>query len=98
MDMKAHETLIEAIGEVRSRVRYGCKSDILGLVSLKGIGRVRAREMSKLLGVSMVSDVAELTEKDCERLSDLRGWSPRLVENLVRDAGRTVRREKRKYN
>ena len=98
MDIKSHETLIEAIGEVRSRVRYGCKSDILGLVSLKGIGRVRAREMSKLLGVSMVSDVAELTEKDCERLSDLRGWSPRLVENLVRDAGRTVRREKRKYN
>ena len=54
--------------------------------------------MSELLGVSMVSDVAELTDKDCERLSDLRGWSPRLVEKLVRDAGRTVRREKRKYN
>ena len=98
MDRKAHETLIEAIGEVRSRVRYGCKSDILGLVSLKGIGRVRAREMSNLLGVSMVSDVAELTEKDCEKLSDLRGWSPRIVENLVRDAGRSARREERKYN
>tara|TARA_B000000475_G_scaffold67465_1_gene54054 strand:- start:1916 stop:4465 length:2550 start_codon:yes stop_codon:yes gene_type:complete len=98
MDRKSHEALIEALGEVRSRVRYGCKSDILGLVSLKGIGRVRAREMSELLGVSMVSDVAELTDKDCERLSDLRGWSPRLVEKLVRDASRTVRREKRKYN
>ena len=32
----AHEVLIESIGEVRGRVRYGCKNDILGLVSLKG--------------------------------------------------------------
>lgn len=95
---QAHETLIDAIGETRRRVRYGCKSDILGLVSLKGIGRVRAREMSKLLGVSEVSDVAELTEKDRERLSDLRGWSVRLVENLVKDAARMTRRSSRKDN
>ena len=46
----------------------------------------------------MGSVLGELTEKDCEKLSDLRGWSPRLVEKLVRDASRTVRREKRKYN
>ena len=94
----AHEALIESIGEVRGRVRYGCKNDILGLVSLKGIGRVRAREMSDLLGVGMISDIAELTEKDRERLSDLRGWSQKLVENIVREAGRKVRREKRKDN
>ena len=54
--------------------------------------------MSELLGVSMVSDVAELTEKDRERLSDLRGWSHKLVENIVKEAGRKVRRDKRKYN
>lgn len=98
MNRDAHEALIESIAEVHGRVRYGCKSDILGLVSLKGIGRVRAREMSELLGVSMVSDVAELTEKDRERLSDLRGWSHKLVENIVKEAGRKVRRDKRKYN
>ena len=93
----AHEALIESIGEIRGRVRYGCKSDVLGLVSLKGIGRVRAREMSELLGVTTVSDIAELTEKDQERLSELRGWSPKLVENIMREAGRKVRRNKRKY-
>ena len=98
MSRDAHEALIESITEVHGRVRYGCKSDILGLVSLKGIGRVRAREMSELLGVSMVSDIAELTEKDRERLSDLRGWSHKLVENIVREAGRKVRRDKRKNN
>jgi hypothetical protein len=54
--------------------------------------------MSDLLGVGMVSDVAELTEKDRERLSDLRGWSQKLVENIVREAGRKVRIEKRKDN
>ena len=54
---------MEAIDEVHRRVRYGCKSDLLGLVSLRGVGRVRAREMAKLLGVSEASDIAELTGK-----------------------------------
>ena len=53
--------------------------------------------MSELLGVTTVSDIAELTEKDQERLSELRGWSPKLVENIMREAGRKVRRNKRKY-
>ena len=59
------------------------------------MGRVRAREMAKLLGVSEASDIAELTERDMSMLSDLRGWSPRLVENLVQIASRAVRRRAR---
>ncbi|MDC0212296.1 DEAD/DEAH box helicase [Euryarchaeota archaeon] len=95
MGREAHRTLVEAIDEVHRRVRYGCKSDLLGLVSLRGVGRVRAREMAKLLGVSEASDIAELTERDMSMLSDLRGWSPRLVENLVQTASRAVRRRAR---
>ena len=95
MGREAHRTLVEAIDEVHRRVRYGCKSDLLGLVSLRGVGRVRAREMAKLLGVSEASDIAELTERDISMLSDLRGWSPRLVENLVQTASRAVRRRAR---
>ena len=93
-DRDAHKTLYESIDEVHRRVRYGCKSDILGLVSIKGIGRVRAREMVETLGVSSALDVSEITERDKARLSDLRGWSPKLVDNLVKSAGKAVRRSR----
>tara|TARA_B100000686_G_C16801030_1_gene986051 strand:- start:254 stop:2809 length:2556 start_codon:yes stop_codon:yes gene_type:complete len=91
-DRSAHKTLFESIDEVHRRVRYGCKADILGLVSIKGIGRVRAREMYETLGVTSALDVSEITERDMSRLSDLRGWSPKLVDNLVGSAVKSVRR------
>ena len=90
----AHKILYDSIDEVHRRVRFGCKADILGLVSIKGIGRVRAREMAETLGVSNALDVSEITERDKARLSDLRGWSPKLVDNLVRSAGKSVRRSR----
>ena len=94
IERDAHKTLYDSIDEVHRRVRYGCKPDILGLVSIKGVGRVRAREMAETLGVSTVMDVSEITERDKARLSDLRGWSPKLVDNLVRLAGKSVRRSR----
>ena len=93
-NQSAHKTLFESIEETHRRVRYGCKSDILGLVSIKGIGRVRAREMSETLGVTSALDVTEITERDRSRLSDLRGWSPKLIDNLVDSARKAVRRER----
>jgi len=91
-DRASHKTLVESIDEVHRRVRYGCKADILGLVSIKGVGRVRAREMYENLGIESVADVFEMTERDKEKLSDLRGWSPKLVGNIVDSAGKLVRR------
>ena len=83
--------MYDSIDEVHRRVRYGCKSDILGLVAIKGVGRVRAREMADTLGVSDASDVSMLTERDKGRLSDLRGWSPKMVENIVSLASRSTK-------
>ena len=57
-----------------------------------GVGRTRAREMMKLLGVETALDVASLTEKDSSKLADLRGWSPKLVSNIVAEASRVSRR------
>jgi ribosomal protein S13 len=59
---------------------------------LRGIGRVRAREMVEKLGVSNVKDVALLTENDKIKLSELRGWSMKLVEKVVKNATETKRR------
>ena len=94
IERDAHKILYDSIDEVHRRVRFGCKADILGLVSIKGIGRVRAREMAETLGVSTALDVSEITDRDKARLSDLRGWSPKLVDNLVRSAGKSVRRSR----
>ena len=92
MDRGAHKILFDSVDEVHRRVRYGCKADILGLVSIRGVGRVRAREMSDTLDVCSASDVSLITEKDRSRLSDLRGWSSKLVDNIVEAATKTVRR------
>ena len=94
MDRSAHKILYESIDEVHRRVRYGCKADILGLVSIRGVGRVRAREMSDTLGVNDASDLSTITERDKSRLSDLRGWSPKLVDKLVDSANKAVRRSR----
>ena len=90
----AHKTLYESIDEVHRRVRYGCKADILGLVAIRGVGRVRAREMSNTLGVNDVSDLSVITERDKSRLSDLSGLSPKLVDKLVDSAIKAVRRSR----
>ena len=84
--VNAQKTLFQSIDEVHRRVRFGCKSDILGLVAIKGVGRIRAREMSNLLGVTSASDVAMMTERDCNILSEQRGWSPNLVEKMKSSA------------
>ncbi len=95
MDRGSHRTLVEAVDEMHRRIRYGCKTELLGLVALRGVGRARARQMADLLGVSNAADLAELTERDMQKLSDLRGWSPRLVEGIVNTASRVVRRRSR---
>ena len=92
MNRGAHKTLYESIDEVHRRVRYGCKADILGLVAIRGVGRVRAREMSDTLGLNSARDLSSITERDKARLSDLRGWSPKLVDKLVDSASKAVRR------
>ena len=94
MDRSAHKILYESIDEVHRRVRYGCKADILGLVAIRGVGRVRAREMADTLGINDASDLSAITERDKSRLSDLRGWSPKLVDKLVDSANKAVRRSR----
>ena len=94
MDIKSHRVLYEAIDEIHRRVRYGCKSDLLALITLRGVGRVRAREMVNLLGVSNVKDVASMTENDKIKLSELRGWSMKLVDNTVNNASQVSKRIK----
>ncbi|MAK40934.1 MAG: hypothetical protein CL993_04320 [Euryarchaeota archaeon] len=88
----SHKILYELINELHQRVRFGCKSDILSLVRVKGIGRVRARELERTLGIINADDIVELTERDRQKLADLRGWSTKLVEKLIKSAKKTSKR------
>ena len=94
LDPSQHKVLVDLVSELHRRISHGCKSDLLGLVSIRGIGRIRAREMVDLLGVENASDVAALTERDRDKLASLRGWSIRLVDNLVEAASRSSRRQR----
>ena len=83
----------ECIAEIQRRVRYGVRAELLGLVGIRGIGRVRAREMYHI-GLEDPHHVAEMGPRDRKRLEDLRGWSPRLVDNTISNAQRLLARRR----
>tara|TARA_B100001750_G_C15486254_1_gene588471 strand:- start:686 stop:1891 length:1206 start_codon:yes stop_codon:yes gene_type:complete len=86
--------LIEMLDELRLRIVNGCRPDLLQLVMIRGVGRVRARHMAKY-GIRTVDDVLEMTEKDQLRLSEEWGWSRQLVDGIMEKA-RKVRRPQRR--
>jgi len=83
--------LIDCIDVMRKRVTNGCKEDLLALISMRGIGRVRARTMATH-NLRTPIDVASMTEDQIAKLADERGWSPQLVDNVVKQAERIIRR------
>ena len=75
--------VINMLDELRKRIRYGCKKELLPLVSLPHIGRKRARDLASM-GVYSPKDFLELTSRDKSRLLALPGWGPKLIENIAK--------------
>ena len=75
--------VINRLDELRKRIRYGCKKELLSLVSLPNIGRKRARDLINM-GVNTPRDILELTSRDKNRLISLQGWGPKLIENIIK--------------
>lgn len=88
---KIANSLSELLGEVQIRIRHGCKSDIIQLVSISGVGRKRARDMIEKLSVESVRDVASMTDSDISKLSTLQGWSVRLATNIKNEAALKIK-------
>ncbi len=86
--------MVELIDEVRLRVRHGCKTDLLQLVALRNVGRVRARTLAGL-GLRSLADIVEMTERDRRKIADERGWSMQLVNGIVKQAAQLSGRKKR---
>lgn len=68
---------------LRARVRYGIKEELLELVSLKGIGRVRARNLYDA-GFRTLKD---LTETNVEQISQVPAMGTALAENIKKQLG-----------
>ncbi len=66
----------------RSRVRAGCKEDLLQLVQIRNIGRNRARTLSEM-GIRTPADLLRMSNQELDKLKSLRGWGPVLVERIL---------------
>ncbi len=75
------------IPRLRRRVRYGVREELLPLVALKGIGRVRAR----VLYDAGFTDPGKLARTAPERIAALPHFGGKLAENLVAEARDYVR-------
>ena len=74
--------LMQNLDVLRERIRHGCRTDLLSLVTMKNVGRARARTLQEF-GVRTPKDLLELSQRDLDRLTSLRGWGPVLVERII---------------
>jgi len=75
---------LKELRKVDRRIRYGVKGELLPLVELKNIGRVRAR---KLFGASVktIPDLEKMPAKDLARV-----LGPRIAESVKKQLGEDV--------
>jgi helicase len=74
---------VSDINNLLLRVQNGCKEELLNLVSLKGIGRVRARALYR----EGFNSVNELRNVPLERLAKIKGIGKAVATNLKRQIG-----------
>ena len=91
---KADIDLLEMLDVMRKRVTNGCKEDLLSLIAIRGVGRVRARTLADH-GYRTPLEICRITKKSAQKLADERGWSPQLVENIMRAADRAIQTRSR---
>lgn len=76
LEKKGH--LLTEIDALRTRIDYGVKEELVNLVKIKGIGRVRARILFKN-GISNSEDLAKIP---IEKLSKIDKIGPVIAENI----------------
>lgn len=78
----AKKNVLLIIEELTKRIRYGCKKELLNLVSIPNIGRKRARDLVNM-GIQNPREINDLTSRDIDRLLALPGWGPKLLEKII---------------
>ncbi|MEF8879933.1 MAG: DEAD/DEAH box helicase [Candidatus Thermoplasmatota archaeon] len=78
---------VKEIEDLLLRARYGCKKELLNLVSLKGIGRVRARSLYKN-GFKTVNDLRGVPVK---RLAEVKNIGEGVANRIKEQIGEKVK-------
>lgn len=81
-----YEDFIKPLGIIGWRVAKGIKDDILEIAKLKGIGRVRGRELYKA-GYKTIDDFKVYTEEEAiklkRKLEKVKGIGPALAKTII---------------
>ncbi len=77
---------VSDVSDLLIRVQNGCKEELLNLVTLKGIGRVRARALYRE-GFKTVNDLRNVP---LERLSKIKGIGTAVAKNIKQQIGESV--------
>ncbi len=64
-----YQDLLKEITKVRLRLKYGVKEELLPLIRLEGIGRVRARKLHR----AGIKDLGDIRKASLEKLSEVIG-------------------------
>ena len=83
----ALHALSTLIDESRHRVRHGCRADLLRLVKVRHVGRLRARRLAEV-GIRTPEDLINISSKLRADVEAWRGWGPVLVQRMMDDAAR----------
>ena len=83
--IKQYKEAIKEIKKLRIRVKHGVKEEILGLLKLKGIGRIRARR----LYLNGIKDLGDLKRMDLSSLSQILG--KKLAEEVKIQLGQEIK-------
>jgi len=76
------------------RVQYGCKKELLNLISLKGIGRVRARAIFNE-GFKTIGDLRGVPIK---RIADIKTIGKGIAESIKNQIGESDKEEDRELS
>lgn len=76
--LEKKDEILTEIDSLRSRVVYGIKSELVDLVQIKGIGRVRARILFK----NGIKTTEDLTKISIEKLAKMDKIGPLVAENI----------------
>jgi len=79
--------MIKMLETIRKRVEYGITEDLLELVSIPGIGRVRARQL-KNHGFDSLAEIANSSIND---LIKIPGIGPTIANKIIRYCRQKVR-------
>ncbi|MHA1470857.1 MAG: helix-hairpin-helix domain-containing protein, partial [Candidatus Asgardarchaeia archaeon] len=73
------DKILKIINDLKARVKYGVKQELLELAKLEGVGRIRARILYNA-GYTTIEKLRSANQKDLERLPY---FGPKIAEQII---------------